>query len=531
MPSSVDRHQLVVSARDKTKGVLGGISKQIAGLGAAYFGAKGLLTAVTSIIDKGSEHQRVWMNVTGALKRHNIEAVKGTKQIQEFADEMQTLTGISDELIGTGIQQFIDYGASIEEAKETMRIAADLAAGQGMQLKATVDLLAKAQVGYTGTLSRYGIILDESIPKEEKFAEALQQINDRFGGAAQDQAKSFSVKIKALSEKFGDLQENIFKAAESTGLMEKAVDGLSDSIDGLNTYLGQELDAWDLLQTLIAFNVGGIDAYIQKSKELLNLVNVGDEPEGPAFLNYDIPKALDELDEFEVALTGVGETFKFTARTGVEAFNWAMGLMKTKAGIGAKAIMNAEKQKRAAFSDTAKVSDEIGQRMVAGMGRTSGRIVSDMIRNKKSIDDIWKSMAASFGDLFLDTILTSLLPGSSFVKSFLGSFKFWDIKANDDALIREGQRAWMFIEDGIKKAMKGFVPDISAAPRFDGGNYDRNVNGGGSGIVINFYGPVTNTDFVRNTVVPVIEEAIERNRSSIVKTGFTITGTEYASFN
>ncbi len=211
MPTTNQNVNIVINAKDKTKSAFAGLKNNLLGVAAALAALKVGFDILSDIVEVGAESERQWLAVAGALKRHNIEVTSGLTEIRKFADEMQTLTGVSDEIVAKGIQKFIDFGASISEAKEEMRVATDLAVGSGISLSSAVDLISKAQVGYTSTLSRYGIIIDEAIPKNEKFAAAIEQITQKFGGAAQDVAKSFSVQMKVLGERFGDLKEDIFR--------------------------------------------------------------------------------------------------------------------------------------------------------------------------------------------------------------------------------------------------------------------------------------------------------------------------------
>lgn len=202
---------ILIKAKDQTKAAFKGVQDNLLGVAAALAAVKIGTDILLDITKVGAESEKQWLAVEGALKRHNIEVASGTKEIRTFADEMQTLTGVSDEVVATGIRRFVDFGASIKEAKEQMRVATDLAVGSGLSLSSATDLISKAQVGYTSTLSRYGIIISESIPKSEKFAAAIEQIKEKFGGAAQDVAASFAVRMEVLSERFGDLKEDIFR--------------------------------------------------------------------------------------------------------------------------------------------------------------------------------------------------------------------------------------------------------------------------------------------------------------------------------
>lgn len=204
-----EKIKITISAKDKASKVLGGIQKNIVGIGIAYLGWSAISGAITSIIDKTVFHEKVITDLNAALRRHGFEVDDVGAKIEKFADAMQTMTGISDETIITATQSFIDFGNDAKTSMELVKVSMDLAAGGGMNLVSAVDLVGKASVGYTGTLSRYGIIIDESIPKTEKFAAALEQINARFGGAAQARVDTMAVKMKLLSEVWGDFQEKI----------------------------------------------------------------------------------------------------------------------------------------------------------------------------------------------------------------------------------------------------------------------------------------------------------------------------------
>ena len=216
MATRNEKIKLTISAKDKAGKKLSSIQKKIVGIGAAYLGWKAVTGIISGITKAGIEHEKVWTDVTASLKRHNLAVDSTIKEIRRFSDEMQTLSGISDEVIGKATQAFIDYGQDAKGAMDTVRVAMDLAAGGSMDLMAAVDLLAKASVGYTGTLSRYGIIIDENIPKAEKFAAAIEQINEKFGGAAQARAETIAVKMALVGQKVGDLKEALFKLFSPT---------------------------------------------------------------------------------------------------------------------------------------------------------------------------------------------------------------------------------------------------------------------------------------------------------------------------
>lgn len=209
MGSHVEKLKLFIEAEDNATPTIKSLTKTIAGIGAAYLGWRTVTSVIGDIINAAAESERAWNAVSASLQRHGYQSAESLKAAKEFSSELQRQTGLSDELVGEGIQQLLDYGGKLNNTYDNMRIAADLAAGAHMDLRAAVDLIGKASVGYTATLSRYGIILDETLPKEEKFQAALEQINQRFGGAAQAEMNTYAGQMRLLNEMFGDLKETI----------------------------------------------------------------------------------------------------------------------------------------------------------------------------------------------------------------------------------------------------------------------------------------------------------------------------------
>jgi len=257
MASNNEKINLIISAKDRASKTLKGVQKNIVGIAAAYAAFRGISSILSSISDAGMEHEKVWTDVGAALQRHGHEVDSNIAKIQKFADEMQTLSGISDEAIGTSVQAFVDYGQTVSEAIETSRVAMDLAAGSGLSLKSATDLLAKAAVGYTSTLSRYGIIIDDNVPKAEKFATAIKLINDRFGGAAQARADTYAVKVALLAERFGDFQEQLFELLSPVFV--GAMDALMLGVGELSRAVGDLMSWFDT------------DPIVNVAKELDNL--------------------------------------------------------------------------------------------------------------------------------------------------------------------------------------------------------------------------------------------------------------------
>jgi hypothetical protein len=266
-----EEFDLIVRARDQASSKLKGVTKNIVGMVAAYATIRTGVAFLKEAIAAAAETETVYNDLNASLERHGMNWRKVGKELKQHAGNMQTATGISDEAIAGSMQMLIDYGSTAAEAQERVKTAMDLAVGGHMDLRAATDLVAKASVGYTATLSRYGIILDESLPKSEKFAAAIKMINERFGGAAQARMKTYAGKVSLLKESWGDFTENV-------GLFLTGQAGpLSSAIGGLTTLIQKMTEALEISNR--GATMGGRLEILKEEQE--NLKSILDQMGGP----------------------------------------------------------------------------------------------------------------------------------------------------------------------------------------------------------------------------------------------------------
>ena len=151
------------------------------------------------------------------------------------ASALQDLTGIGDEVILSNQAMLVSMGKLEGEGlRRATQAAIDMAAANDqLNLASAFDLIAKAAVGYTSTLSRYGIILDESIPKSEKFAAALAKIEEMSGGQAAAQLDTYDGRLRELAGRWGDLNEQVGEAITKSPAIRNLLSGISDAVKDL----------------------------------------------------------------------------------------------------------------------------------------------------------------------------------------------------------------------------------------------------------------------------------------------------------
>jgi len=176
------------------------------------------VAALAAIMALGKKSMDLWiaqeyavMRVEASLRSAGKYTPELSQHYQDLASSLQRASRYGDEQLLPMISKLITLGGIQEDQMErVMRASMDFAVQTG-GLETAVDLLAKAAVGYTSTLSRYGIILDEAIPKSEKFEAALRWIEIRMSGMEEQMTQTTGGAIQQMWNAIGDLMESGFK--------------------------------------------------------------------------------------------------------------------------------------------------------------------------------------------------------------------------------------------------------------------------------------------------------------------------------
>jgi len=138
--------------------------------------------------------------------------------------------------------------------------------------------MGKAAVGVTGTLSRYGIIVDQADLKTRGFAAVVDEMNKNFGGTAQALVSGYAGQLGMLSKAWDDVTkavaENITKSPEVIALfqtMTTEIDLLTKSI-GENSDLIEQVIATTMAKLIDTLNTLG--PTLQRTVVLWNLLQI-----------------------------------------------------------------------------------------------------------------------------------------------------------------------------------------------------------------------------------------------------------------
>jgi hypothetical protein len=195
------RANLILTLRDEVSSglkKLNGVVTSVKENFLAVTVAIGSVVAVgVSLVKSALESEDAINKLNIALKNQGIFSASLSKEMQAYATELQRTSTFSDEAILRTQAMLTTFGLAGRKMKDATQSTLDLASGLGIDLNQAAMLVGKAFAGETGTLSRFGIIVDENIPRAERFAAAIQQINQRFGGEAAAATQTFSGRVSA----------------------------------------------------------------------------------------------------------------------------------------------------------------------------------------------------------------------------------------------------------------------------------------------------------------------------------------------
>ncbi|TKS58797.1 MAG: hypothetical protein EWM73_03411 [Nitrospira sp.] len=189
---------------------LGKVAAVSAGIAALKIGFDGLSRFVGASVTSFSQQENAVIRLTTALRAQGTATPAVIDQYVTLATTFQNTTVFADELI-TEMQALLVQVGNVmpQDMGRALTAATDLAAGLGIDLRTATLLMGKAFEGETGTLKRYGIVIDESKLKTEGATAVMEAINAKFGGQAQAQLETYTGKTALLGNRMDELREKV----------------------------------------------------------------------------------------------------------------------------------------------------------------------------------------------------------------------------------------------------------------------------------------------------------------------------------
>ena len=294
------------------------LAKKAAGVVAAYASISkvtGFMKDCVSAADVQAAAEKrletTIMNVKGAT-------LEGVASIKKYASELQGITTVGDEVTIQGASQLATFQLQSDTIKTLLPSLQDLAVAQygtavsGDQMQQMANLMGKVMAGNVSSLSRYGVIMNETQKnilktgnESQKASMLVEVLGQNFGGLAQSMANTPAGRVQQMKNAWGDMQEVIgaklypvitnvltyitdkiptiqtaLEGAVNSAVpyMQSAVEGIKTALDKTGQAISWVKDNWSWLSPIIKVAIGqilafkGAAAFLGKTKDISNIL-------------------------------------------------------------------------------------------------------------------------------------------------------------------------------------------------------------------------------------------------------------------
>lgn len=176
------------------------------------------------------------MKVAGDFNKMEFEGMK------KFASSLQEVSTVGDESILMGMALAKSLGASNTQAKELTKAAINLSVATGKNFDTSMQQVTQTLGGVSGRLGLIIPELKELTAEELKAGKAAGILNQKFGGLAKKNLKSFGSQYKQLQNIIGDGFEQIGAPINDALLPAvKQLKGVFLGLEPVFTRLGQSI--------------------------------------------------------------------------------------------------------------------------------------------------------------------------------------------------------------------------------------------------------------------------------------------------
>ncbi len=164
-----------------------------------------------SAIDSAREADRAVQKLNVSLANTGEFSKESSAEIQAYAEELETLTGISDEAVLGAFSLAKSFGISNKQAQDLTTASIELAAATGVDLDTAVKQLGGTYSGTVGRLSKLSPEFGRLTKAQLENGAAIDLVNSKFRGTAEALSGDFEGSLNKAEIAFGNVFENLGK--------------------------------------------------------------------------------------------------------------------------------------------------------------------------------------------------------------------------------------------------------------------------------------------------------------------------------
>jgi hypothetical protein len=204
-------------AMDIASGKSGGLRGAMSGLTGQFAIGSLVATGVTAAINILQQSLSNAFNVileaekannllAGSLRRIGADSPQAKAAVDAFADSMQKLYNIDDDVAKIMAGRLLQAGTSWSDTQKIMKLSADAAAAGVGDFQSNVEALTQSiSTGTTRGLKALGLATEETTLTTEGLSKAFEQGNKMYGGQATDAINTTSGAMTELGNAWDDV--------------------------------------------------------------------------------------------------------------------------------------------------------------------------------------------------------------------------------------------------------------------------------------------------------------------------------------
>ena len=188
--------------------VVGALTAVSVAAGVARLAFEPLARAIAAPVRAAGEAELAVRRLNIALSSVGAFTTQTSQDLQRFAADVQATTGVEDEAVLGAVQVLTQIGGvRLDRIREATQAALDLSSALGTDLASAALILAKASEDNVQSLRRLGIVIDENVPRAQRFDAILAQIGTKLRDTATGEAQTAIGSFRILARSWGELLE------------------------------------------------------------------------------------------------------------------------------------------------------------------------------------------------------------------------------------------------------------------------------------------------------------------------------------
>lgn len=191
-----------------------------------------------------------------ALRSQGIYTSALSESLQQLAQDTQSSTRFSDDAIMKLQQRLISLGnIAPDQIGRVTKAILDFSTATGKDIESSTMAFVQAANGKTTALGKFGLVIDQTIPKHQKLEEALRLVEQRFGGAASADVNTYSGAVANLTNAWDDFLETVGDLIIKNPKVVEGLHTTKSAVEALTTFLRDHKQ--DVTDFMSSFTVAG----------------------------------------------------------------------------------------------------------------------------------------------------------------------------------------------------------------------------------------------------------------------------------